>query len=72
MDASIAGLTISAEPSSADGEFPSDDTICIHGDDDVGSLIDVAPPIHVSTTFRYAGEPALLNPVTDESVRSSF
>jgi cystathionine gamma-synthase len=43
----------------------SPSTLAIHADDHLNTrLADVAPPIHVSTTYRYAADPGLLSPVT--------
>jgi len=44
-------------------------TIAIHADDHLAATIDVAPPMHVSTTFRYSRNPDDLIPVADEDVR---
>jgi len=44
-------------------------TIAIHADDHLAATIDVAPPMHVSTTFRYSRNPDELIPVSDEDVR---
>ncbi|KAL2042009.1 hypothetical protein N7G274_005197 [Stereocaulon virgatum] len=38
-------------------------TLAIHGDDHLNSSADVAPALHVSTTFRYASNPSELVPV---------
>lgn len=32
----------------------------LHADDDLGNIQDVAPPLHVSTTFNYAKDPESL------------
>lgn len=40
-------------------------TLGIHGDDPINSATDVAPPLHVSTTFRYPSDPTLLKPIAD-------
>lgn len=37
-------------------------TLAIHADDPLNVVADVAPPIHVSTTFRYDKDPAQLRP----------
>ncbi len=42
------------------------DTLAVHADDKLNSSTDVAPALHVSTTFRY--DNAKLNPVSDEEV----
>lgn len=44
-------------------------TQAIHADDDLNTTSDVAPPLHVSTTFRYADDPKELMPVADADVR---
>ena len=44
-------------------------TLGVHADDALNSSTDVAPPIHVSTTFRYASDPDKLVPVSDIDVR---
>ncbi|KAK5165853.1 uncharacterized protein LTR77_008776 [Saxophila tyrrhenica] len=40
-------------------------TAAIHGDDPLNSTTDVAPALHVSTTFRYPHDPTLLSPTDD-------
>lgn len=40
-------------------------TLSIHGDDPINSSTDVAPALHVSTTFRYPRDPAQLHPTDD-------
>lgn len=40
-------------------------TLGIHGDDPINSATDVAPPLHVSTTFRYPSDPSALKPIAD-------
>lgn len=44
-------------------------TQAIHADDDLNATSDVAPPLHVSTTFRYAGDPKDLVPIAHADVR---
>ncbi|RMD39210.1 hypothetical protein DV735_g5919, partial [Chaetothyriales sp. CBS 134920] len=41
----------------------SPSTLAVHADDVVNVVSDVAPPIHVSTTFRYPRDPAKLVPI---------
>jgi cystathionine gamma-synthase len=36
----------------------------VHGDDPINSATDVAPPLHVSTTYRYPNDPSLLKPLS--------
>ncbi|KAL6713912.1 hypothetical protein ACLMJK_008406 [Lecanora helva] len=40
-------------------------TIALHSDDDLNRITDVSPPIHLSTTFRYASNPDELRPAAD-------
>ncbi|KAJ9636408.1 hypothetical protein H2201_003572 [Coniosporium apollinis] len=46
-------------------------TLAIHADDSLNSSTDVAPALHVSTTFRYAHNPDDLVPALDEPPDSS-
>lgn len=46
-------------------------TLGVHADDALNSSTDVAPALHVSTTFRYASDPDKLVPVADEEVRDT-
>lgn len=39
----------------------------IHADDPMNSYTDVAPALHVSTTFRYSNDPSKLVPVSDDN-----
>lgn len=41
-------------------------TLALHADDPLNAIEDVAPPIHVSTTFRYPKDPDLLRPFHEE------
>jgi cystathionine beta-lyase/cystathionine gamma-synthase len=41
-------------------------TLALHADDHLNSIQDVAPPIHVSTTFRYPKDPEALRPFHEE------
>jgi len=43
----------------------------IHADDFLNDNTDVAPPLHVSTTFRYPGNADSLIPWRERNVRSS-
>ncbi|KAF1809390.1 cystathionine beta-lyase [Eremomyces bilateralis CBS 781.70] len=40
-------------------------TLSVHADDSLNRHTDVAPPIHLSTTFRYSDDPELLVPIND-------
>lgn len=42
-------------------------TRSLHADDALNILSDVAPPIHVATTYRYSNDPAALVPLADAS-----
>lgn len=44
----------------------STSTLAVHADDRLNEITDVAPALHVSTTFRYPSDPTQLNPKTDE------
>ena len=41
-------------------------TLGIHADDRLNSETDVAPSLHVSTTFRYPSDPNKLEPVYED------
>ena len=43
-------------------------TLAIHGDDHLNRSTDVAPALHVSTTFRYTPNPSELVPAKDLQV----
>jgi cystathionine gamma-synthase len=47
------------------GASYSADTLAVHADDYMNTHTDVAPALHVSTTFRYSNEPETLNPFGD-------
>jgi hypothetical protein len=71
--ASSNGITNGhAPPSNEDLVRPkySADTRAIHADDYVNSYADVAPALHVSTTFRYSQDADKLDPVDDEKVNN--
>ncbi|KAJ5180906.1 hypothetical protein N7492_004116 [Penicillium capsulatum] len=42
-------------------------TRSLHADDALNVVSDVAPPMHLSTTFRYSDDPAALVPVADQT-----
>lgn len=44
-------------------------TQALHADDRLNLVTDVAPPIHLSTTFRYSNDPNDLVPSEDPVVR---
>lgn len=46
-------------------------TQAIHADDYLNRIEDVAPPLHVATTFRYHNDPDQLNPAA-ENVHTSI
>lgn len=54
----IATLDSEAPPTSSLAPKSYDDsTLAVHADDILNRTQDVAPPLHVSTTFRYASNP---------------
>lgn len=44
-------------------------SLAIHADDSLNSGTDVAPPLHVSTTYRYSHNPDDLQPWDPNAVR---
>lgn len=54
-------------PTKAPAYSPS--TLGVHADDALNSTTDVAPALHVSTTFRYASDPDKLVPIHDTDVQ---
>jgi cystathionine beta-lyase/cystathionine gamma-synthase len=57
------------KPSSASLTY-SLSTLGIHADDPINASTDVAPALHVSTTFRYTSDPSKLVPVDDLDIPS--
>lgn len=49
------------------GQRPAKATLAVHADDSQNVVSDVAPPLHLSTTFRY---PEVLIPWAEADVRS--
>lgn len=47
-------------------------TQALHADNRLNLVTDVAPPIHLSTTFRHPGNPNDLVPPEDPIVRAEF
>lgn len=47
-------------------------SLTVHADDYINSNQAVAPPMHVSTTFRYSDDPEKLRPGRNLDVRSRF
>lgn len=43
-------------------------TLAIHADNTVNNVTDVAPPIHLSTTYRYPNDPNVLTPAAEFKV----
>ncbi|PGH11177.1 hypothetical protein AJ79_05019 [Helicocarpus griseus UAMH5409] len=43
-------------------------TLALHADDPVNVVTDVAPPVHLSTTYRYSNNPDDLVPWSDDSL----
>lgn len=54
--------------SNMDSYHPS--TQALHADDPLSLVTDVAPPIHLATTFRYPEDPDKLVPSEDPIVRA--
>lgn len=46
-------------------------TQAIHADDHLNEGPDVAPPLHVATTFRYSNDPDKLIPIKELNVGAS-
>ncbi|ETN36267.1 uncharacterized protein HMPREF1541_08544 [Cyphellophora europaea CBS 101466] len=63
-DASPSGRTPASPPQSPSSamKFLSPATQAVHGDDVLNVIDDVAPPIHLTTTYRYPRDPDLLRP----------
>lgn len=51
---------------------PGPATLALHADDSVNVVSDVAPPLHLSTTYRYSDNPEDLVPWADTDVRIDF
>lgn len=58
----------SQSPSLSESYSPA--TKALHADRDLDITSDVAPPLHVSTNFRYASDPYALIPIADVDVTS--
>lgn len=52
--------------------LPSLATLSIHADDPINHTTDVAPPLHVASTFRYSEDPAKLVPSREIDPSSHF
>jgi len=50
---------------------PGSATLALHADDLLNVVSDVAPPLHLSTTFRYSDNPEDLTALANAPVRSS-
>lgn len=46
-------------------------TRSLHADDVLNCVPDVAPPLHVATTFRYPSDPNLLVPAADADANAA-
>ena len=55
-------------PLTRPGRNLSNSTLAIHADDGLNKTTDVAPSMHVSTTFRYPSDPDKLAPIADEDL----
>jgi hypothetical protein len=49
---------------------PGSATLALHADDRLNLVPDVAPPLHLSTTYRYSDNPEDLAAWADTPVRS--
>lgn len=47
-------------------------TLALHADDALNNVTDVAPPLHLSTTYRYSENPEDLVPWADATVCSGI
>lgn len=65
-------LTIDPLASLAISESAAPATLALHADDVLNNVTDVAPPIHLSTTYRYAENPDELLTVSQRNVCTSF
>ena len=68
----INSVSHSSPPPSVSSSTHHPSTLAIHADDQLNRSTDVSPAIHVSTTFRYASNPADLVPAKDLKVRFFF
>ena len=68
MSSSINGLRSdnSTTNASVESHAHSVSTLAVHADDHLNRNPDVAPPIHLSTTFRYSANPDDLVPAADQ------
>lgn len=64
FDASLVHSTIAYSTMSS----PGASTRLLHADDSLNLVTDVAPPMHLSTTFRYPSDPSQLVPAADATV----
>ena len=68
MNPSINDLSDNLQATQLSNSSPkySNSTVALHADDHLNRSSDVAPPVHLSTTFRYAADPNDLIPAEDE------
>lgn len=62
----------SASPPQRNLHKYSNATQSIHADDYLAPTHDIAPAMHVSTTFRYSSNPTELIPVYEDEVRQDY
>lgn len=48
------------------------ETSALHADDELDVTNDVAPPLHVASTFRFPSDPAQLVPLRHRSVSCNY
>lgn len=67
-----AGPAVTQGPTKLASHFPHELSLssrAVHADDYINTHQAVAPPLHVSTTFRYPSDPVQLTPLSNFSVR---
>lgn len=69
-DETIDTTTKNMSDLTIDGPGPA--TLALHADDSVNVVSDVAPPLHLSTTYRYSDNPEELVAWADVDVHIDF
>ena len=73
MASVTSGISTTQSEVSPTPTFPSESirysTLALHADNVLDECTDVAPALHVSTTFRYSSHPNELVPAGDRKVR---
>ena len=68
----VDGVKLPAGPFASNAPNRSQITKAIHDDDHLIRTPDVAPPLHVSTTFRYEDDTENLKPISEWEVIHLF